>query len=97
MPTEDCPVRWAGPHAVVAMPAEIDAVNAGKIRQGLLSAVGKTMTVDDGGIPLADWAFAMRGAGCTWNDIVDRDLDRGVERTRSRSIEVFEKLTGQGF
>src|SRR5258708_32764162 len=31
-------------------------------------------------------AFAMRGAGCTWNDIVDRDLDRRVERTRSRPI-----------
>ena len=31
-------------------------------------------------------AFAMRGAGCTWNDIVDRDLDRGVERTRLRPI-----------
>jgi 4-hydroxybenzoate polyprenyltransferase len=31
-------------------------------------------------------AFAMRGAGCTWNDIVDRDLDRNVERTRSRPI-----------
>jgi len=31
-------------------------------------------------------AFAMRGAGCTWNDIVDRDLDRTVERTRSRPI-----------
>ncbi|TYC20307.1 LytR family transcriptional regulator [Micromonospora sp. MP36] len=28
---------------------------------GLLSAVGKAMTVDDGGIPLEDWAFAMRG------------------------------------
>ena len=31
-------------------------------------------------------AFAMRGAGCTWNDIVDRDLDTLVERTRSRPI-----------
>src|SRR6187549_2015670 len=31
-------------------------------------------------------AFAMRGAGCTWNDIVDRDLDALVERTRSRPI-----------
>jgi 4-hydroxybenzoate polyprenyltransferase len=31
-------------------------------------------------------AFAMRGAGCTWNDIVDRDLDVRVERTRSRPI-----------
>ena len=31
-------------------------------------------------------AFAMRGAGCTWNDIVDRKLDAAVERTRSRPI-----------
>ena len=31
-------------------------------------------------------AFVMRGAGCTWNDIVDRDLDGRVERTRSRPI-----------
>jgi 4-hydroxybenzoate polyprenyltransferase len=31
-------------------------------------------------------AFAMRGAGCTYNDIVDRDIDKLVERTRSRPI-----------
>jgi 4-hydroxybenzoate polyprenyltransferase len=31
-------------------------------------------------------AFVMRGAGCTWNDIVDRDLDALVARTRSRPI-----------
>src|SRR3984893_8423729 len=31
-------------------------------------------------------AFAIRGAGCTWNDITDRDLDALVERTRSRPI-----------
>jgi 4-hydroxybenzoate polyprenyltransferase len=31
-------------------------------------------------------AFAMRGAGCTWNDIVDRNIDGQVERTRSRPI-----------
>jgi 4-hydroxybenzoate polyprenyltransferase len=31
-------------------------------------------------------AFFMRGAGCTWNDITDRDLDAMVERTRSRPI-----------
>ncbi|ABD06557.1 4-hydroxybenzoate octaprenyltransferase [Rhodopseudomonas palustris HaA2] len=31
-------------------------------------------------------AFVMRGAGCTWNDITDRDLDGKVERTRSRPI-----------
>ena len=31
-------------------------------------------------------AFAMRGAGCTWNDLADRNLDGLVERTRSRPI-----------
>jgi 4-hydroxybenzoate polyprenyltransferase len=31
-------------------------------------------------------AFVMRGAGCTWNDITDRDLDAMVERTRSRPL-----------
>ncbi len=31
-------------------------------------------------------AFAMRGVGCTWNDLVDRNLDGMVERTRSRPI-----------
>jgi len=31
-------------------------------------------------------AFVMRGAGCTWNDITDRDLDAKVERTRLRPI-----------
>jgi 4-hydroxybenzoate polyprenyltransferase len=31
-------------------------------------------------------AVVMRGAGCTWNDILDRDLDASVERTRSRPI-----------
>src|ERR1700761_9161244 len=31
-------------------------------------------------------AFAMRGAGCTWNDVTHRDLDARVERTRSRPI-----------
>ncbi|MDW4500395.1 4-hydroxybenzoate octaprenyltransferase [Sulfitobacter sp. D35] len=31
-------------------------------------------------------AWLMRGAGCTWNDITDRDIDGSVERTRSRPI-----------
>ncbi|MEI6202927.1 MAG: UbiA family prenyltransferase [Enhydrobacter sp.] len=31
-------------------------------------------------------ALAMRGAGCTWNDIVDRKIDAQVERTRSRPL-----------
>ncbi|MEQ1726183.1 MAG: 4-hydroxybenzoate octaprenyltransferase [Sphingopyxis sp.] len=40
--------------------------------------------------PLLLWflvgAIAMRGAGCVYNDIVDRDLDAKVERTRSRPL-----------
>ena len=31
-------------------------------------------------------AFLMRGAGCTWNDISDREFDAQVARTRSRPI-----------
>jgi len=31
-------------------------------------------------------AFFMRGAGCTWNDITDQDIDGNVARTRSRPI-----------
>ncbi|MFD1612874.1 4-hydroxybenzoate octaprenyltransferase [Sphingomonas tabacisoli] len=31
-------------------------------------------------------AVAMRGAGCVYNDIVDRDLDAQVERTRGRPL-----------
>ena len=42
------------------------------------------------GVALILWfglgAFAMRSAGCVWNDIVDRDLDRQVERTRLRPL-----------
>jgi 4-hydroxybenzoate polyprenyltransferase len=35
---------------------------------------------------LALGAFAMRGAGCVYNDIVDRELDARVERTRLRPL-----------
>jgi 4-hydroxybenzoate polyprenyltransferase len=35
---------------------------------------------------LAVGAFTMRSAGCVYNDIVDRDLDRNVERTRLRPL-----------
>ena len=42
------------------------------------------------GIALILWfglgAFAMRSAGCVYNDIIDRDLDRKVERTRLRPL-----------
>jgi 4-hydroxybenzoate polyprenyltransferase len=42
------------------------------------------------GLALILWlglgAWAMRGAGCVYNDIVDRDLDARVERTRLRPL-----------
>ena len=42
-------------------------------------------------------AFVMRGAGCTWNDITDRDLDAMVERTRSRPIPAGQVRVSQAF
>src|SRR3546814_13699032 len=35
---------------------------------------------------LALGSVAMRGAGCVYNDIVDRDLDAQVARTRQRPV-----------
>jgi 4-hydroxybenzoate polyprenyltransferase len=35
---------------------------------------------------LALGAFAMRSAGCVYNDIIDRELDRKIERTRLRPL-----------
>jgi 4-hydroxybenzoate polyprenyltransferase len=40
-------------------------------------------------------AVVMRGAGCTGNDIVDRDLDRQVARTRNRPLPAGEVTTQQ--
>jgi 4-hydroxybenzoate polyprenyltransferase len=55
------------------------------------TALAASLARDLSGLPLTlalffVGAFAMRGAGCTWNDITDRDLDAKVERTRSRPI-----------
>jgi len=48
------------------------------------------LTFLPGPSPLILWlllgAIAMRGAGCVYNDIVDRDLDKQVARTRSRPL-----------
>ncbi len=40
-------------------------------------------------------AIAMRGAGSTWNDITDRDLDAKVARTRARPIPSGQVSTKQ--
>lgn len=47
-------------------------------------------------------ALLLRGAGCTVNDLLDRDIDTKVERTRSRpfasgSLTTFQGLSFLGF
>ena len=37
-------------------------------------------------LPLMLGAMLMRGAGCTYNDLADTDIDEKVERTRSRPL-----------
>ncbi|GAB7052778.1 LCP family protein [Catenuloplanes indicus] len=50
-------------HQQQFMKAVLSGVLEGEATElpSLLAAVGRTMTVDDGGIPLEDWIFAMRG------------------------------------
>jgi 4-hydroxybenzoate polyprenyltransferase len=52
-------------------------------------------------MPLLLWfllgAIVMRGAGCVYNDIVDRDLDRQVARTRARPIASGTVSRNQGW
>lgn len=40
-------------------------------------------------------AILMRGAGCTWNDITDRDFDGRVARTADRPIPAGDVTVGQ--
>ena len=42
-------------------------------------------------------AFIMRGAGCVLNDIVDRDIDAKVDRTRSRPLPSGQVSLGGAF
>ena len=42
-------------------------------------------------------AWLMRGAGCTWNDIADREYDAQVDRTRSRPIPSGQISVRQAF
>ena len=58
-----------------------------------LWAVALAQVMQGGGWP--DWrimvllllgSIVMRGAGCVYNDIVDRDIDAKVERTRARPL-----------
>jgi 4-hydroxybenzoate polyprenyltransferase len=65
---------------------------------GLAAAADPTgLNLMDGWIfvAMAIGAFLMRGAGCTWNDISDRDFDGKVARTKSRPIPSGQVTTKQ--
>ncbi|RSM42176.1 hypothetical protein DMB66_55005, partial [Actinoplanes sp. ATCC 53533] len=59
-----------------------DGLNSPTKLPGLLSAVGKTMTVDSGGVSLEDWVFAMRGLNP--DDLVTIKTNAG--RFNSKSV-----------
>lgn len=48
-------------------------------------------------LKLFPMAFLLRSAGCTWNDLVDRDLDRKVARCRLRPIARYAISPRSGF
>jgi len=59
MPAEDYKVQWVGQQAVIAIPIEIDVVNAGEIRQALLSAASlgaAALIIDMSGTTFCDSA-----------------------------------------
>jgi anionic cell wall polymer biosynthesis LytR-Cps2A-Psr (LCP) family protein len=58
---------------------------------GLLTAVGKTMTVDDGGISLEDWAFAMRNLNP--NDLITVKTNNGKFNSETIGGQSFERLS----
>jgi 4-hydroxybenzoate polyprenyltransferase len=73
------PCWWSFMLALAASPPR----NAG----GHFQAVGAVVMAS--ALPLALFlagAIVMRGAGCTWNDLVDRDIDAKIARTRSRPL-----------
>jgi 4-hydroxybenzoate polyprenyltransferase len=58
------------------------AAGAGAQHRGLFGAPRDWLLL----LLFAIGALVMRGAGCTYNDIVDRDIDARVARTRGRPI-----------
>jgi 4-hydroxybenzoate polyprenyltransferase len=58
------------------------ALGAGALHRGMLTTAHDWWLL----LLFAIGAVVMRGAGCTYNDIVDRDIDAKVARTRNRPI-----------
>jgi polyisoprenyl-teichoic acid--peptidoglycan teichoic acid transferase len=74
-----------------------DGFNSPTKLPGLLSALGRTMTVDDGGVSLNDWAFAMRNINP--DDLVAVKTNDGTFNSRSvpdvGSVEVLSDTSMQ--
>jgi LCP family protein required for cell wall assembly len=72
-----------------------DGLNSPTKLPGLLSAIGKAMTVDNGGIALEDWAFAMKGINP--DDVVTLKTNDGKFNSRSirgvGSVEILDSAT----
>jgi LCP family protein required for cell wall assembly len=72
-----------------------DGLNSPTKLPGLVTAVGKTMTVDDGGISLEDWAFAMRNTNP--DDLITIKTNDGKFNSRSvpgiGSVEILSDTT----
>ncbi len=64
-------------------------------------AMGVALAGVEGHWDLFGWfllgAFAMRSAGCAYNDLIDRDLDARVERTRHRPLASGALGVGQAW
>jgi anti-anti-sigma factor len=67
-PANSCPVRWAGPQAVVTLPQRMDHHNAGQIHEELLAVINRgartliadmtaTASCDHAGAAAVAWAY----------------------------------------
>ena len=74
-----------------------DGLNSPTKLPSLISAIGQSMTVDNGGIALEDWAFAMRGVNP--DDLVTIKTNGGRFNSRSvpgiGSVEILNDTTMQ--
>ncbi|MFZ1813357.1 MAG: 4-hydroxybenzoate octaprenyltransferase [Rhizobiaceae bacterium] len=78
------PCWWSAALALSQLPS----------RNGTLPQLFPRMAIGSGGLEIfvlylllfTLGAFVMRGAGCTYNDLVDQDIDDRIARTRSRPL-----------
>lgn len=69
--------------SVVRIAPELDGYSIGEFAHNFQKLLPLFFSVL---VPLFIGSFLMRGAGCTYNDLADVDIDDQVERTRSRPL-----------